>query len=142
MKKGALVVIISVAVLTFLNGCDFATQYPQDSQNLETIDTNSEYYFPPGIYYSRKFKDYKEDINPVEELDRLKVEGVVVAQAWYRGPQTSCSHGSGATHTVIPATFIILLSNVNDSIDDPDYRLLNYPRIYCGQAVKHFRLLN
>lgn len=142
MKKRTLIFVFGVAVIAFLNGCDFATEYPPDSQDRETIDPYNDYYFPDGVYYSRKFKDYNEELDPVEELDRLKANGVVVAQAWYGSPRTSCDHGTFSTHTVVPAKFIILLSNVKDSMDDPDYRRIYSPSINCGQAVKHFRLFN
>lgn len=110
------------------------------------IDTFDNDWFPDeGYYYRFRFdiKGLKEDKIDLF-LTMLYSKGYNIAGAWYIADQNNCGRikylrGSGEQYIAYNPMFIVLLSDVNDSIIDYNfYMLLSKPTFPCPYNVWEF----
>ncbi|MBK7630570.1 MAG: hypothetical protein IPJ23_07700 [Ignavibacteriales bacterium] len=110
------------------------------------IDTFDNDWFPDeGYYYEyrpQSSKIIKEDKIDVF-LNMLYAKGYNIVGAWYRPTTINCYNNgrpvSRAESATFGPTFLILLSNVDDSIIEYDfYPLLRKPEIICPYNVEEY----
>ena len=141
MKKYSLIVVLFL-MFTF-QFCESTTDTIPYSYSKTVIDDINDYQFPEGNYYSYKFSSYNENMEPVEEIERLRNKNIIVDQVWYRSPQNGCTPPGSTltTRTMYSAVLLMKLQNSNDQLIDEKYSKVNYkPSISCGYNVDSYKL--
>jgi hypothetical protein len=112
---------------------------------LITIEDHSNgYIYPSGFYYRYVVSDYKNEVNPLDEFELLKINNIIVIEGWYRASLNGCSSpGSDwVTETAYPNVLIIRLEKKADEILKYKFAELESPQpIPCGYVVQRYQLL-
>lgn len=145
-------IVVLVVIIILLQSCYTQVQIPQNTipaykplrevefyqKVVNTFDNNN---FPDyGYYYEfRSDRIRKNIINRKAFLEKLYSEGYNIVAAWYRPSTLSCNKEDyiwPGQHK-LPSTFIILLSDVDDSIINYNfYSLTDKPFIECPNDVE------
>ena len=156
------VVIPSILIpIIFLTGCYTQVELPKhiptkkinkESERLvnftyTVIDTFDNDWLSDEVYYyeyrprsNRRIKEDKIDLF----LNMLYAKGYNIVGAWYRPAIYECRDYIGPIFNqndtgILSPVFIILLSDVNDSIIEYDfYALINKPEIVCPYNVEEY----